>query len=562
MRLSLFALALALTTPAARAEVVETPRMLTAVDDTRACLPLASGGLAVATGGGLVLVGAGSHTVLASLDGLPDTRVHALAETPAGLWVGTEGGAALVANGKVTRTVITPPVHAVLARADGVWLGTWGAGVVHVDGAPVSGPGRQVSALIDDGRGIVAAFADGPVARMEMLASQHLVSLGEPAHAQALASTGGVLVVGGLEGVSRGGVGISSVDARALAVADRLYVGTYGSGLLSAPLGSAAFRAEPGVPRWVRGVASRGAVRCAATTEGVYRSEGAGWARVDLGPSLPSNDVTALAVHGDDVLVGTFDRGAAIRHDGHIVPVTGLAADETVNAAVWDGDTAWLGTAHGLVRVQDARVTHRYGTADGLPSATVRALLTVRGRLLVGTEEGAAWLEGEHLRPLAETRKRARAGIASPMHATWALATRADGTILLGTSTGLYATRDGATFERASVATGELDDDWVTALAVDGDAVYVGTYAHGVTRLSSSAGRAPTRLGGGYINANGLVVSGGTLHAATMDGLFLRGPDGWVSRPDRTTGRDVTAIANVGDRLWVASRRGIALANR
>ena len=559
MRLALVVLALALTTPVAHAEIAEAPRMLTSLDDARACLPLASGGLAVATGGGLVLVEGSTRTVLASLDGLPDTRVHALAESPSGLWVGTEGGAALVANGKVTRTVITPPVHAILARADSVWLGTWGDGVVRVDGTRVPGGGKQVAALIEDDRQIVAAFADGPVARTDYAASSGFVPLAPDRRAQALVVAGGALVIGGLEGVSRAGVNVSSVDARALAVADRLYVGTYGSGLLSAPLGSAVLRPEPGVPRWVRGVASRGHVRCAATTEGVYRNEGEGrvWSRVDLGPTLPSNDVTSLAVHGDDVVIGTFDRGAAIRHEGHVVPVTGLSADETVNAATWDGDTAWLGTAHGLVHVQNGRVVKRYGTAEGLPSATVRALLPVGGKLLVGTEEGAAWLEGEHLRPVAEMRKKTRAGITSPMHATWALAARADGTVLLGTSTGLYSTRDGVAFERASVATGELDDDWVTGLAVEGDAVYVGTYAHGVTKLIE---RTPTRLGGGYINANGLLVTQGTLHAATMDGLIDRGPDGWTPRPGRSTGRDVTALARVGDQLWVASRRGIAIA--
>lgn len=549
------ALSLALTTPAVHAEMEppEPPRMLTALDDTRACLPLANGGLAVATGGGLVLVEGARRTVLASIDGLPDTRVHALAETPAGLWIGTEAGAALVAGGKVTRSLATPPVHAVLARADGVWLGTWGGGVVRVDGPAAPGPGKLVTALVEDDGGVFAGYADGPTG---VLARERFVAVPGPGHAQALVRAGGDLVVGSLEGLFRGGTNVSSVDARGLAVADRLYVATYGSGLLAAPLGSAALRPEAGVPRWVRAVASRGAVRCAATTEGVYRSDGAAWVRVELGPSLPSNDVTTIAVHGDDVLVGTFDRGAALRRAGAVVPVTGLAADETVNASAWDGDTAWLGTAHGLVRVQHARVTHRYGTIDGLPSATVRAILPVRGRLLVGTEEGAAWLEGDRIRPVAETKKKTRAALASPMHATWALAARADGTVFLGTSSGLYTSRDGVTFERASVATGELDDDWVTALAVDGDDLYVGTYAHGVTKL---VGRTPTRLGGGYINANGLSLVRGALHAATMDGLLVRGPAGWSPRPERTTGRDVTAVAAVGAELWVASRRGIGI---
>src|SRR5262249_19185154 len=78
-----------LVAPAAPADTSKA-RTLTALDDARACTPLASGGFAVATGGGLAILGAdGAVMTLTSLDGLPDTRVHAVVESSDGLWAGT-----------------------------------------------------------------------------------------------------------------------------------------------------------------------------------------------------------------------------------------------------------------------------------------------------------------------------------------------------------------------------------------------------------------------------------------------------------------------------------------
>jgi ligand-binding sensor domain-containing protein len=148
------------------------------------------------------------------------------------------------------------------------------------------------------------------------------------------------------------------------------------------------------------------------------------------------------------------------------------------------------------------------------------------------------------------------------MHATWALAVGSDGTVWVGTMAGLYAGRDG-TFRRLAVATGDLRDDWVTALVVRGADVFVGTYAGGVTRLTpSGAGFAHAHLGGGYINPGGLVFIGGQLHAATMEGLLVRGTDdtgAWHALTSAAPGRDVTAVRSAGGALWVASRRGIGV---
>lgn len=568
----------------------EPARVLSDLDDARACLPLPEGDIAVATGGGLVVVGHGGVRPLTALDGLPDTRVHALAADADQLWVGTEGGAAqltLTPAPAVRRTWAGAAVHAVLATSTGVYLGTWGGGLlrwargaVAPERVPTAGGGTRVSALAEDEGALVVAFADGPLVRVEN--GKSLVAFDGLVHGQALSTVASgegrmELVLGDLEGlfrVSQGVTPIASVDARGLAQGPggSLMVATYGSGLLAGPE-RGTLRREVGVPSFVSGVGARGETRCAATPEGMFvNARGRGYERVALG-ALPSNDVTAVVDDGGRrVVVGTFDHGAAIVEGDVVSPLRGLEPTETINAAAWQGSgssaTLWLATAHGLVGVAPPQGTpHRLRADDGLPSSFVRSLLVQpSGRLLVGTDEGAAWVDGNRVVRLAAAEKGGRPDLASPAHATWALAESADGTIWLGTNVGLYFGKEGS-FRRAALATGDLRDDWVTALAIHDADVFVGTYAGGVTRLR--APREPgallehVHLGGGCINPGGLTLVGEELFAATMEGLLARpaGDDraAWTARRGATPGRDVTAVRKVGETLWVGSRRGVGI---
>lgn len=577
---------------APRAALAGPPALaMTDRDDANACLPLGDGGLAVATGGGLVVLGGdGVAQVLTALDGLPGTRVYAIAREGDALWVGTEGGAALVALARsptITRTLVLgdAAVRAVLPVSGGVYLGTWGSGVMHLasrqDAAvvvPASVTGTHVAALAEHRGALYVAYADGPLAVIDRGVLRQAAT--EPAHGQALASVPGhgesTLLLGDLEGLfaiagsarTPGSVDVR-VDARALASSDAgLLVGTFGSGLLSGPA-PGALHEEAGVPRFVRGVAALGRTRCVATTEGVFVEEGeSGWRKVPLG-GPPSNDITALAAADGRVAIGTFDRGAATYERGTFRTVPALASNETVEALAWQGHGArarlLLGTARGLVRVEPDGTTRRFEVVDGLPSSRVRSLLVLSDdRVLAGTDDGAVLVEGDRVTPIGQTHKgRGPRPLESPMHATWALAASDDGTLWIGTTTGLYYGREGR-FRRAAVASGELADDWVTALAVQGADVFVGTYSGGVAHLRVHGDTlAPSQLGGGYVNPGGLAIVGGELLAATMEGLLTRPATddrgSWQLRADASPGRDVTAVGVVEGALWVASRRGIGV---
>ncbi len=572
------ALALCLAVAVIAASRTAASQTLAAWDDARACAPLEGGGLAVATGAGLAIVdGGGRVRSMTSLEGLPGTRVLAVEPDGESVWAGTESGAARVALGgsalRVTRTVGIGAVAAVRVTGNGVWLADWSTGLVHVEGeriATIAAPrgAKRIVAIAEHRGAVHVAFADGPPARLEDGA---LRPLSGPVHGQALASAGDALLVGDLEGVFRSDrrLPLSTVDARGLATkGGELFVATWGSGLLRTKLpaeSALAPTAVSDVPREVRAVATRGAVTCAATTSGVFVDRGSGrFERVAIAErSLPSNDITALAASGTRMAVGTFDRGAVVVDGARVTPVAGVATTDTVNALAWQGDRLWVATARGLVRVEASGAPRRLTTRDGLPSASVRALLVDGTRLVVGTDEGVAIVEGDIVTPLVTSPKGRAGQLGSPKHATWALAKRADGALLVGTTSGLYVGKPGGAFARHAVATGALDDDWVTALAASGDDVLVGTYAHGVTKLRFR-GETPEveRLGGGYVNPGGLRVEAGRVLASTMDGLLVRDAKAgatWEVDAKASPGRDVTAVAWIAGTRWVASRRGIAI---
>jgi hypothetical protein len=575
----------------ANANAYAAKRTLTALDDARACQPLARGGFAVATGGGLAIVAKdGTSRALTSIDGLPETRVHAVVEQGNGVWVGTEAGAAYVSLDRgaprVTRTALTAPVHVVVASGSGaIYLGTRGAGVFRL-AAPDAKPellrtsvsGTHASAIVERDGVVYVAYTDGPLARLDGGILKGVDR--SPTHGQSLAVIGSELVLGDLEGLYRvdrtGVTSIASVDARGIAAAGTsMLVATYGAGLMSGST-RGALRSDPVVPKLARSVTVRGDARCVATTDGVYVAEGASaFHKLPLGGPT-SNDVTAIAANasGTRVAIGTFDSGASISEGGVLRRVRGLDRNETVSGLAWQGDRLWVATAHGLVRVEGDGTARRFTSHDGLPHSYTRAIHVLSmGRVLVGTDAGAAFVEGERVTPLLPFKKEAASTIASPMHATWALASAADGTLYLGTAAGLYFGKDGR-FERASLASGDLEDDWVTALAVEGRDVYAGTYSKGVTRLHfEDQKHVATQLGGGYVNTGGLLVEGGKLYAATMEHLLVRSPGDadWTALPAAAPGRDVTAVRFVGAvsearearearELWVASRRGIGIA--
>jgi ligand-binding sensor domain-containing protein len=569
----------------------------TSTDDVRACAVAEQGIVLAGTTGGLVVVGQDGQAreVTTSLDGLPDTRVHALLVEGATVWIGTERG---LTKGNLHGVHVSidvsypaPAVRAIRRHGGDIYAGTWGGGVMHLVGSKLErvpfadgtspaktgartktdagGPERaRVTALASFGDALYATTAGAGLFRMDRLDRAGFAPVGGsrvPRMGWALAVHQDRLWVGGLEGVASIGKDAPwrpelDADTRAFAdVGDALLAGTYGKGVLRIAGRSAT--PDGDAPPFVQALDARGGARCVGARDGLVVRGG----RV-ASSGMPDNDVTAIATDGDRLWVGTYDRGVGVLEDGHFRRET--RADGRVNAMAIEarragGSRVWIATARGLTMI-DGDAARTFGGGGVLPSSAVHAVTALSsGGVLVGTERGAAIL-----RDGVVTRIDDKQGV--PLRAVWAVAEGPGGMLLLGSSAGLYYGSLGGPWQKASVAGGHLLDDWVTSLAVRGDDVYVGTYNAGVTRLALDGGKLVLgeHLHGGYVNLAGVAVFGNTLYAATMDGLVARPLAGGSTRPAipgggwrmlsrASTGKDVTGIVASGADLWVASRRGL-----
>lgn len=497
------------------------PELYTSLNDVRAC-EVASDKITIATTGGLATLNKEGRVekLLTALDGLPDGRVLSMN----GAWIGTERGAALLKEGKVARVVGTAPVRAILSHGSETYFGTWGKGVETLSGATMS-PSLRVSSLAWHDGTLVAGTATGTF----RLLNGKLSAFGSTSPTFALATTGDRLFIGGLEGLSSIANGIvrheSDADVRALSAdGEAILAATFGKGVLRVASKTTSVNA----PSFVSAIGPR----CFGTRDGVVVD-----GKTFASDGLPSPDVAAVAVDGNKIYVGTFDRGLAVIENGKVKRLEGV--DPQINALAIDKGVVWIGTARGLYRLDGS--VRKFTEVDGLPSADIHALASLNGRVLVGTSKGAA-IVGSTIEPLGK--KQNVTG-----DAVWAVASH-DGELWLGTNAGLFIGKPGGKFRRLSKLTGELNDDWVTAFAFAPGHAYVGTYAGGVTDLTTS-----TRLGGGSINADGLRVIDGKLYAATMEGLlvdFKRVTKGVL-------GNDVTAVMSSPKGMIVATRRGLTV---
>ena len=287
----------------------------------------------------------------------------------------------------------------------------------------------------------------------------------------------------------------------------------------------------------------------------------AGW------PALPTSDVNALASGRGRWFIGTFDQGLFVARAGRSARLE-PSVNPNVNALAWDEPRGllWVGTARGLsrcaLRGDDSLECRRVGQ-----SVAVHALLVARdGTVIAGTERGLGFYTGEGDAALELGAKER-----TPFRAVWALAESDEGELFLGTTSGLYWAKT-AVFRglapgefpklgRAAFVSGQLPDDWVTALCVAGDALYVGTYNAGLSAFRIGHGALTPSSGDetlGYVNPAGVIqLSDGRLAVATMDGLRIGTPGSFTTIP--TAGRDVTALvpADSAGEYFVATRRGL-----
>lgn len=551
---------------------------LTSVQDVRACLPGDAGRTWAATAGGLRLVEAdGSERRWTRTSGLASTDSHALLRVGPELWVATVTGVSRLRvdrrDPRVVGELSIPNARALLPVGDEVYVASWDRGVWIVDAALRT---RRLPALPAGALGIssLAWFHDTLYVGTAGTGLFRLdsergwlpePSVGARAVVFALSATASSLTVGTLSGAHRQRAGtwrrLGAWDSRAV-VGDTL--ASYGSGLLHVSEHGAAARVGPAALRFVAAFAQRGGDACAGGPEGLWSKRSGAWQSLPTGPEAP-NDVAALAYDArrDRLWIGGFDAGLSVRTGGRTLTVHRPGLGRRINALALDaGGALWVATPRGLLQLSadtTPRVLRRLTRGQGLPSDDVHTVAVFAdGSVLAGTSKGAAWIDASGARPLAgDKAKRGplRRGV-------WSAARGHDGTLWLGTAAGLLRLTPDGSLTRLCRATGHLKDDWVTALSVDGDTLWVGTYAGGVARLTPGADAVAqltsAQLGGGQINPGGLWSHGDHVFAATMKGLLRLRSARWVHLDTAAESDDVTALALGPRGLWVGSRGGVS----
>ena len=572
----------ALTAPA-NARVV-----FTNTDEVRACVPLAGGDALAGTAGGLVRVDpAGlARRVWTASDGLPGTRIDALVADGERVWVGTDAGVAELA-GDLSHAVATRPVRDIARWRGRTYLATWDGGVIALGDAPTGSAvamhggtaalRMRAAALAVAGGTLWAGTAAG----LYQMRNGRFERVAGPRDVTALIGDGAALWIGASDGLwLRDGHGVRALgggEVRHLAIVDGAVVAAGADGLTTVDRGRVV--ALAGAPRGFAQTigAAHGAV-CTGGLDGLWLRAHGAWRHAPKAGGPPSSDISAVVADGARLWVGTFEQGLASydpdRGWQRIAEVGGSGGpDPRINALVLEpragGARLWVATAQGIQVVDAAgKIVRRLGRGDGLPSRSVLSIARLAdGRIIAGTSVGAAFIgdSGDVGIRRVGPRGLGERGLGN----VWAIAETSAG-LWLGTTTGLYrgpatpwTSKDGSDddaavsdrWQRLSVASGQLRDDWVTALVTRGDVVWAGTYNGGVVRID---GDAATALGGGWVNPSGLRWDGDRLLAATMDGLVAG--DGrtatWTVTPG-LPGRDVTAAVRTGKTLWVATRRGL-----
>jgi ligand-binding sensor domain-containing protein len=343
--------------------------------------------------------------------------VTSLSPSATGLYVGTYGGGVAVVRSERVQPLAGSPKYVTCLSVDqrtGVlWLGTESDGVFRWDGktwerrlVANEPPGHSITSLAAGASGLFVGTFEHGVARRQGgswldpgtgPASTWInhVAFGQ-GRAWARTSGGDLYVRDGdtwhlvtkQSGLTKPWT--SCVDS----AGDNIWVGTWGAVSKFDGRNWSNFAPKPALAgQVVTAVAVLGRDLWVGTGKGgLVRYHGATgqWETYSLGNGLTDTWITSLAVWRNCVWVGTFS-GGLCKYDGraweHLgAPAPLPSARVSCLAAT---DCLYAGTLEGLCRF-DGRTWTTYGRGDGLPSEVIQALCVADDRLWVGTPEGLA----------------------------------------------------------------------------------------------------------------------------------------------------------------------------
>lgn len=517
--------------------------------------------------------------------GLPENRLRAIRAVGDRLFCATASrGLVVIRQGRVmTLDGLEGPAASIRRlHVDGreLFVGSHGAGVSRwtEEGLRFYGPpGDENRALrVTCLAGRLGSLAVGSFSRGLHLERDGAWTVVEPeklggGEVLALAPWKGGWAVGtatGLYGVdSRGGALRIIADGLFVTAlhgeADTLWVGTLGSGILR--IGTRGRQLQDR-QKGGRGIACVYAFSrsdegfFAATKEGLLAWDGKAWQAGQLeGDELAENHVSALALDGDGRLwIGTFRSGIEV-WTADLSRCLHRFRDERIreiNGLAWDGlnGCMWAATSAGALSFRGFEELEFLDEEAGLLSSSVMAIRPERDRLLFATGAGLSWRLGGRIRSLSTFH-----GLVS--NNCYTLAT-VGGELWVGSLGGISRIRNDRVAGRITALDSALRRNWVTAMIMGTEGLYVGSYGGGLARrdLDGTIRPLAPELGDFEVNFNALLLLPGRLLAGTLD-------EG-VAIVDRSTGRgrfvlrdcgtaNVTAMATSAPWLYIGSDGGV-----
>jgi hypothetical protein len=507
------------------------------------------------------------------------------------LWIGTEGAGALIWDGQTFQQLRPQEsgarkVSALLSMPNGTMLlGTPTAGLYSTDGkqlwlfhaqlakvkvtALAGGQDALWIGTQDEG---VWLWRAGTVRRFETeLPDQQVLSLWSEAGSTWVGTPLGVAEFTNGEFSRRLA---SGVFARAvLAQNGKLWISSFDEGIFRLDLHARVPR--PGAGEGFANGLDKSATALtlldgqvvAVTAQALHEAARGGELLSAPAANLASGHIAALQVDAQRRLwIGYFDRG---------VDVLSLSGETTVQHFEDDvlfcvnrikqepgNGNILVGTANGLALFgAGGRLRQVLNARSGLIANQVTDILFQRtaeggARTVIATPAGLTFIEGANVSSVY-----AFQGLVNNHVYTLA---ESGGTLVAGTLGGVSLLKNGLVQASFTTANSSLRQNWITASATAGKAIYLGTYGSGVIRMDEHADIQTFREFAGArveVNPNALLITARAVYAGTAGrgmAILRRGQERWQFVTAGLPSRNVTALAADDDFLYIGTDNGLA----
>lgn len=277
---------------------------------------------------------------------------------------------------------------------------------------------------------------------------------------------------------------------------------------------------------------------------------------------LTDNNISALAIDENErIWIGTFREGIDVfsangkklKHleTENIREINGLNARQNEVIA---------STSSGVLRF-DANLTEKsFIESAVLPSRSVSQVLQIKNEkqdfTAVSTVKGLFFQDKSEKRFFSTINGLPANSVFSILYARDSL--------FAGTMSGLAQIEKGRITRVFKTSNSELKNNWISALSLAGDRIFIGTYGGGIFELTSSGEILAVETGKIFVNPNALFSDGETIYAGTLDGAWAMN----LTTGKRLLIKDIlpsaTVLSIAADRenIYFGTTGGIARINR